>query len=74
MGALFQVHKLGIPDALKKISIPLTMCGHFSFWVRCGDPTCTLKHDDMELTPTQVSIRNEIFTDSASKLKTPKQD
>jgi len=29
---------------------------------------------DVELTPTQVSIRNEIFTDSASKLKTPKQD
>jgi len=74
MGALFRVHGLRILDALKKIGIPLTTCGHFSLWGGCGDPTCTLKHDNTKLMPMQVSIANEIFNHGALKLKKPKHD
>jgi len=74
MGAVFRAHGLGIPDALKKIGIPLSMCGQYTLWGGCGDPTCTLKHDESELTPTQVLIANKILRDGASKLKKPKQD
>ncbi len=74
MGAVLRAHGLGIPDALKKIGIPLSTCGRFSLWGGCGDPACKLKHDDNELTATQVSIANEILSDGAEKLKKPKQD
>jgi len=71
MGALMWANGLGIPDALKKIGIPLSTCGRYSLWGGCGDPTCTLKHDDTELTAAQSNIANEIFNDGASKLKKP---
>jgi len=74
MGAMFRAHGLGILDALKKIGIPLSMCSRYSLWGGCGDPTCKLKHDDNELTPTQVSIANEILSDGAEKMKKQKQD
>jgi len=69
MGAVMRANGMGIPEALKKIGIPLTTCGRYSLWRGCGDPTCTLKHDDTKLTATQVNIANEIFTDGAEKLK-----
>jgi len=74
MGALMQAHGLGITDALKKIVIPLTTCGWFLLWGGCGDPTCTLKHENMELKPNQVATANEILSDGAFKLKKPPQN
>ena len=74
MGAVFRAHGLGIPDALKKIGIPLSTCGRYSLWGGCGDPTCKLKHDDTKLTSTQVSVANEILSDGAEKMKKQKQD
>jgi len=66
MGALMQAHGLGITDALKKIGILLTTCGWFLLWGGCGDPTCTLKHENTELRLNQVAMANKILSDGAS--------
>jgi len=71
MGTVMWANGMGIPEALKKIGIPLTTCGCYSLWGGCRDPTCTLKHNETKLTAAQVNIANENFLDGAEKLKKP---
>jgi len=73
LGQVLRANGMTTPEALQKLNLPTTLCGRYTMWGGCSDPTCTLRHDDTPLNHNNIQRIKAFLTDGARKLANPPQ-